>query len=171
MRLEATATVPVAPEDLYAVAADLRNLPAWWIEHLSAEVVTPAARLRDIVYSVRYRLVGALGVTATLTVVAARPARSLTYMWEGGGMRLAVGQDFAAYRDGTRTRLVADLAVGPAFLPISPLMVRLMQRRLRDELDRALATLGELAVARTAMRRSATRTSKNGGEGAASPPS
>lgn len=153
MRLEANATVPVAPEELYAVAADLRNLPAWWIEHLSAEIMTPAVRLRDAIYSVRYRLVGAIGVTATLTVVAARPGRALTYVWEGGGMRLAVGQDFEPAADGTHTRLVADLHVGRLLTPITPLVVRVMRRRLVDELDRALATLGELAVARTAMRR------------------
>jgi hypothetical protein len=37
--------------------------------------------------------------------------------------------------------------------PVSPLVTRLMRRSLRGELDRALATLGELASARTVVRR------------------
>ena len=158
MRLAATASSATAPEDLYAVAADLRNLPAWWIEHLSAEVETPAARLRDAIYSVRYRLPWGLVIDATCTVVAARPGRSLTYLWDGGGMRLAVGQDFEALEEGGSTmRLVADLAVTRALVPLSPVMLRVMRRRLSGELDRALSTLDELASARTAMGRGPQR--------------
>lgn len=144
----------VSCADLYSTAADLRNLPAWWIEHLSAEVVSPAPRLRDTVYSVRYRLWAGYTITATCTVVAARPGRSLTYTWEGGGMRLAVAQLFEPDGDGgTDTRLIADLHVGRAFEPVKGVVLRLMRRRLADELHRALATLEELAAARSVLRR------------------
>lgn len=152
----------VPPEEAYAVAADLHNLPAWWIEHLSADVETPAARLRDAVYAVRYRLPGGLVIGAVCTVVAARSGRSLTYMWEGGGMRLAVGQSFDAVPDGTRMHLIADLHVGRLLSPVSPLVIRLMRRRLAEEVPRALDTLVELVSARAALggrreRRSAGR--------------
>ena len=157
VRLAARARVDLSPADLYAVAADLRNLPAWWIEHLSAEICTPAARPRDAVYEVRYRLWGGYAITGTCTVVAARPGRSLTYTWEGGGMRLAVGQAFEPDDDGCATRLEVDLDVTRVFEPVRWIVLRLMRRRLRDELDRALLTLGELAAARSVMRRSAPR--------------
>jgi polyketide cyclase/dehydrase/lipid transport protein len=157
VRLEARAWVEVAPADLYAVAADLRNLPAWWIEHLSAEITTPAARLRDSVYEVRYRMWGAYVITGTCTVVAARPGRSLTYTWEGGGFRLAVGQEFEADEGGCDMRLEVDLHVGRVLEPFSWIVLRLMRRRLSDELGRALETLGELAAARSVMRRAAPR--------------
>jgi hypothetical protein len=153
VRLETRADLPVAAADLYAVAADLRNLPAWWIEHLSAEIETPAVKARDAVYRVRYRLPGGLVISAVCTMVAVRPGTSLTYLWTGGGMRLAVGQSFTPYRERTRTRLAVDLAVGNLMTPVSPLVTRLMRRSLRGELDRALATLGELASARTVVRR------------------
>jgi hypothetical protein len=154
MRLETTAVAEgVGPEAIYTVAADLRNLPAWWIEHLAAEVLTPAARLRDTVYSVRYRLPWGLVISATCTVVAARANRSLTYAWAGGGMRMAVGQEFEALGQDTRMRLVADLRVGRPLLPLAPMLVRLMRRELRGEIDRALSTLAELAAARAVMRR------------------
>ena len=157
MRLESTAVVPVTPADLYAVAADLRNLPAWWIEHLSAEVETPAVRARDAVYRVRYRLPGGLVITARCTVVAARPGRSLTYVWTGGGMRLAVGQSFTEYRSGAKTSLTADLAVDRVLAPVAPLVLRLMRHSLSGELERALVTLGELAGARSVVRRGGDR--------------
>ena len=157
MRLESTAVVPVAPPDLYAVAADLRNLPAWWIEHLSAEVETPAARARDSVYRVRYRLPGGLVIGAMCTVVAARPCRSLTYVWTGGGMRMAVGQSFAEHRSGCRTTLCADIAVDRILTPVAPLLTRLMGHSLSGEIERALETLGELAGARSVVRRASER--------------
>jgi hypothetical protein len=155
VRLEARAHVALSCADLYATAADLRNLPAWWIEHLSAEVVSPAPRLRDAVYAVRYRMWAGYAVSATCRVVAARPARSLTYTWEGAGMRLAVGQEFVPDGAvGCSTRLIADLHVGRVLTPMSWLVLRLMRRRLAEELERALATLSELAAARSVLRRS-----------------
>ena len=153
MRLEAWADVPVSPADLYGVAADLRNLPAWWIEHLDAQVEVPATRSRDAVYTVRYRLPFGWVITALCTVVAARTGRSVTYLWEGGGMRLAVGQSFERRGEGCRTRLMADLAVNRRLGLLGPVVQRLMRRSLSGELDRALTTLGELAVARTVVRR------------------
>jgi hypothetical protein len=157
VRLAARTRVEVSPADLYAVAADLRNLPAWWIEHLSAEICTPAVRLRYAVYEVRYRLWAGFAITATCTVVAARPGRSLTYTWEGGGLRLAVGQAFEPEGDGCDMRLEADLNVSRALEPVRWIVLRLMRHRLGEELDRAVTTLAELAAARTVMRRSAPR--------------
>jgi hypothetical protein len=157
VRLSARTRVDVSPGDLYAVAADLRNLPAWWIEHLSAEICTPAARLRDTVYEVRYRIWAGYAITATCTVIAARPGRSLTYTWEGGGLRLAVGQAFEPRDDGCDLSLEADLDVSRVLVPIRWVVQRLMRHRLRDELDRAVTTLAELAAARSVMRRAAPR--------------
>jgi hypothetical protein len=154
VRVEASADAGVRPADLFAVAADLRNLPAWWIEHLSAEVEVPAARLRDSVYRVRYRLPGGLVISALCTVVAARGGRSLTYVWEGGGMRMAVGQSFVARGDGARTRLIADLNTDRWLTPVGSVLTRLIGRGLDAELERALATLAELAAARAVVRRS-----------------
>lgn len=154
MRVHASADLAVAPADLYTLAADLSNLPAWWIEHLSAEVVTPATRARDAVYRVRYRLPGGVVISASCTVVAARFGRSLTYVWEGGGMRTAVGQTFAPGPEGCHTQLVADLSVAPWLAPLGPLVTRVMARALGEQLDRALLTLGELAAAKTVLRRS-----------------
>lgn len=153
MRVEATADCAVRPADLFAVAADLRNLPAWWIEHLSAEIEVPAARLRDSVYRVRYRLPGGLVIRALCTVVAARGGRSLTYVWEGGGIRMAVGQSFAAHGDGARTRLIADLNTDRLLTPVGAVVMRLVARDLESELERALATLADLAAARVVVRR------------------
>jgi len=155
VRLESTADVAVSCADLYTLAADLRNLPAWWIEHLSAEIEIPAVRARDAVYRVRYRLPGGLIISATCTVIAARQARSVTYVWEGGGMRTAVGQSFAPSRIGCRTCLVADVSVGRWLSLLGPLVTQLMRHNLRGELDRALLTLGELASAKTVLRRTA----------------
>jgi hypothetical protein len=153
VRVEAIADAAVRPGELFAVAADLRNLPAWWIEHLSAQVEVPAARLRDSVYRVRYRLPGGLVISALCTVVAARAARSVTYVWEGGGMRMAVGQSFAAHAGGTRTRLIADLATDRRLTPVGAVCTRLVGRGLEGELERALATLGELVGAGVVVRR------------------
>jgi hypothetical protein len=153
VRVEASADAAVRPVDLFAVAADLRNLPAWWIEHLSAQVEVPAPRLRDSVYRVRYRLPGGLVISAICTVVAARGGRSLTYVWEGGGMRMAVGQSFVAHGDGVRTRLIADLDTDRRLSPVASIVTRLMGRGLDAELERALATLVELAGAREVVRR------------------
>ncbi|HEY2705256.1 MAG TPA: SRPBCC family protein [Candidatus Dormibacteraeota bacterium] len=153
MRVEASADAGVRPADLFGVAADLRNLPAWWIEHLSAEVEVPAPRLRDSVYRVRYRLPGGLVISALCTVVAARAGRSLTYVWEGGGMRMAVGQSFTVHGEGTRTRLIADLATDRLLTPVGSVVTRLIGRGLVAELDRALANLTELAAARAVVRR------------------
>lgn len=157
MRLSARSRYDVPPADVYAVAADLRNLPAWWIEHLSADICTPAARLRDTVYEVRYRMWSGYTITATCTVVAARPARSLTYTWQGSGFRLAVGQSFAPAGDGCAVTLEADLDVSRVLVPLRWAIQRLMRHRLRGELERALVTLGELAAARSVMRRAAPR--------------
>jgi hypothetical protein len=154
VRVEASADAGVRPADLFAVAADLRNLPAWWIEHLSAEVEVPAARLRDSVYRVRYRLPGGLVISALCTVVAARGGRSLTYVWEGGGVRMAVGQSFIAHGDGARTRLIADLNTDRWLTPVGSVVTRLIGRGLDAELERALSTLAELAAARAVVRRS-----------------
>jgi uncharacterized protein YndB with AHSA1/START domain len=154
VRVESSADIDVRPADLFALAADLRNLPAWWIEHLSAEVEVPGRRLRDSVYRVRYRLPGGLVISAQCTMVAARAGRSLTYVWEGGGMRMAVGQSFAIQGEGTRTRVIADLAAERRLAPVATLVARLMGRGLDAELERALATLGELAAARAVVRRS-----------------
>lgn len=153
MRVEATADAGLRPADLFAVAADLRNLPAWWIEHLSAEVEVPAVRLRDSVYRVRYRLPGGLVISALCTVVAARAGRSLTYVWEGGGMRMAVGHSFEPHGDGTRTRLIAELNTDRLLTPVGSVVTRLIGRGLDAELERALATLAELAAARVVVRR------------------
>ncbi|HEV7466781.1 MAG TPA: SRPBCC family protein [Candidatus Dormibacteraeota bacterium] len=153
MRVEASADAGVRPADLFAVAADLRNLPAWWIEHLSAEVEVPAPRLRDSVYRVRYRLPGGLVISALCTVVAARAGRSFTYVWEGGGMRMAVGQSFIAHGDGARTRLIAELGTDRRLTPVGSVVTRLIGRGLVAELERALVTLTELAAARAVVRR------------------
>jgi hypothetical protein len=153
MRVEASADCAVRPTDLFAVAADLRNLPGWWIEHLSAEVEVPAVRLRDSVYRVRYRLPGGFVIRALCTVVAARGGRSLTYVWEGGGMRMAVGQSFAAHGEGARTRLIVDLNTDRRLNPVGSAVVRLMGRGMDSELERALVTLAELAAARAVVRR------------------
>jgi hypothetical protein len=153
VRVEASADAGVRPADLFAVAADLRNLPAWWIEHLSAEVEVPALRLRDSVYRVRYRLPGGLVISALCTVVAARAGRSLTYVWEGGGMRMAVGQSFTAHGDGARTRLIAELGTDRRLTPAGAVVTRLIGRGLVAELERALVTLTELAAARAVVRR------------------
>ena len=153
MRVEASADTGVRPADLFAVAADLRNLPAWWIEHLSAEVEVPAVRLRDSVYRVRYRLPGGFVISAHCTVVAARAGRSLTYVWEGGGMRMAIGQSFVAHGEGARTRLIVDLNTDRRVNPVGSVVVRLMGRGLDSELERALVMLAELAAARAVVRR------------------
>jgi Polyketide cyclase / dehydrase and lipid transport len=153
VRVEASADTAVRPADLFAVAADLRNLPAWWIEHLSAEVEVPAVRLRDSVYRVRYRLPGGFVISALCTVVAARGGRSLTYVWEGGGMRMAVGQSFLAHGEGARTRLIVDLNTDRRVNPVGSVVVRLMGRGLDSELERALVMLAELAAARAVVRR------------------
>jgi uncharacterized protein YndB with AHSA1/START domain len=153
VRVEATAEIDVRPVELFALAADLRNLPAWWIEHLSAEVEVPGRRLRDSVYRVRYRLPGGLVISAQCTMVAARAGRSLTYVWEGGGMRMAVGQSFAPQGEGTRTRIIADLLSEHRLAPVGTLVTRLVGRGLQAELERALVTLGELAAARAVVRR------------------
>jgi hypothetical protein len=153
VRVEASADAGVRPAELFAVAADLRNLPAWWIEHLSAEVEVPAPRLRDSVYRVRYRLPGGLVISALCTVLAARAGRSFTYVWEGGGMRMAVGQSFTAHGDGARTRLIVDLGTDRRLTPVGSVVTRLIGRGLVAELDRALVTLTELATARAVVRR------------------
>jgi hypothetical protein len=169
VRLATSAAVDeVPPGDVFAVAADLRNLPAWWIEHLHAEVVVPATRLRDTVYAVRYRMPWGFVISATCTVVAARGNRSLTYVWVGGGMRLAVGQQFEATPTGTAMRMAVDFHVGRVLSPMAPVIVRLMRRELRGEMDRALETLGELAAARSVMRRSGRQTGGGGDEPAPS---
>jgi uncharacterized protein YndB with AHSA1/START domain len=149
VRLTASSNVDVSPAELFAIVADLRNLPAWWIEHLSATVVTPSHRARDAVYEVRYRLPIGLVVSATCTVVAVRAPRSITYIWEGRGMRMAVGQSFVPSRSGCRTTLVADVAVNSRFRPISGMLARIMAATLGEEMQRALATLAEIASART----------------------
>ena len=149
MRLTASSNVDVSAPDLYSIVADLRNLPTWWIEHLSASVRTPSHRARDAVYEVRYRMPIGLVVSATCTVVAVRAPRSITYIWEGWGMRMAVGQSFVPSRAGCRTTLVADLAVNHRFRPVSGLLARVMGASLGEEMQRALATLAEIASART----------------------
>jgi uncharacterized protein YndB with AHSA1/START domain len=156
VRLTASSNVDVSPAELFTIASDLRNLPAWWIEHLSAEVRTPANRARDAVYEVRYRLPIGLVVSATCTVVAVRAPRSITYIWEGWGIRMAVGQSFAASRGGCRTTLVTDLAVNSRFRPLSGLLARVMSATMGEEMQRALATLAEIASARTIVRRAGT---------------
>ncbi len=148
MRLTASSNVDVSPAELFTIASDLRNLPAWWIEHLSATVTTPAHRARDAVYEVRYRLPVGLVVSATCTVVAVRAPRSITYIWDGWGIRMAVGQSFVPARSGCRTTLVADLAVSSRLRPVSGLLARVMGATLGEEMQRALATLAEIASAR-----------------------
>lgn len=157
LRLEVSADLPVAPADLYAISADLRNLPAWWIEHLSAEVEAPAVRLRDAVYRVRYRLRGGLVITGTCTVVAARSQRTLTYVWQGAGVRMAIGQTFLPAEGGCRAVLCAEMIVGMRIAPLGLVVSRLLRSTLTDEMERALETLGELAAARSVLRRSADR--------------
>jgi uncharacterized protein YndB with AHSA1/START domain len=153
VRLTASSNVDVSPAELFAIVADLRNLPTWWIEHLSATVTTPSHRQRDAVYEVRYRLPIGLVVSATCTVVAVRAPRSITYIWEGWGMRMAIGQGFVPSRNGCRTTLVADLAVNSRFRPVSGLLARIMAATLGEEMQRALATLAEIASARTIVAR------------------
>jgi len=155
VRFQATADVAVSPTELYAVAADLRNLPAWWIEHLNAEVEVPAVRARDAVYRLRYRLPGGLVITATGTVVAARPGRSLTYIWQGGGLRTAVGHTFMPQGDGCRTQLITDVTIDRWLFAVSPLVTAVIHQSLGPQLERALSTLGELVSARTIVRRRA----------------
>jgi uncharacterized protein YndB with AHSA1/START domain len=165
MRLTASSNVDVSPADLFAIVADLRNLPAWWIEHLSATVTTPSHRARDAVYEVRYRLPIGLVVSATCTVVAVRAPRSITYIWEGWGIRMAVGQSFVPSRAGCRTTLVADVAVNHRFRPVTGMLARIMGATLGEEMQRALATLAEIAAARTIVsRQSAERGAERGGE-------
>jgi uncharacterized protein YndB with AHSA1/START domain len=156
VRLTASSNVDVSPAELFAIVGDLRNLPSWWIEHLSATITTPSHRARDAVYEVRYRLPIGLVVSATCTVVAVRAPRSITYIWEGWGMRMAVGQSFAASRGGCRTTLVADLAVNSRWRPVSGLLARIMGATLGEEMQRALATLAEIAAARTIVSRQTT---------------
>ena len=153
MRLTASSNVDVSAADLFAIVADLRNLPVWWIEHLSATVTTPSHRARDAVYEVRYRRPIGLVVSATCTVVAVRAPRSITYIWEGWGMRMAVGQSFVPSRGGCRTTLVADLAVSGRWRPLSGTLVRIMGASLGEEMQRALVTLAEIAEARTIVAR------------------
>jgi uncharacterized protein YndB with AHSA1/START domain len=148
VRLTASSNVDLAPTELFAIASDLRNLPAWWIEHLSATVTTPSHRARDAVYEVRDRLPVGLVVSATCTVVAVRAPRSLTYIWDGWGIRMAVGQQFVPSRGGCRTTLVVDLAVNSRLRPVSSLLARVMGATLGEEMQRALATLAEIASAR-----------------------
>jgi uncharacterized protein YndB with AHSA1/START domain len=147
VRLTASSNVDVSPAELFTIASDLRNLPVWWIEHLSATVTSPAQRARDAVYEVRYRLPIGLVVSATCTVVAVRAPRSITYIWDGWGIRMAVGQQFVPARSGCRTTLVADIAASSRLRPLSGLLVRVMGATLGEELQRALATLAEIASA------------------------
>src|SRR5258708_34512850 len=95
VRLTASSNVDVSPAELFTIASDLRNLPVWWIEHLSATVTSPAQRARDAVYEVRYRLPIGLVVSATCTAVAVRGPRAITYIWDGWGIRMAGGQRVA----------------------------------------------------------------------------
>jgi uncharacterized protein YndB with AHSA1/START domain len=164
VRLTASSNVDVSPAELFTIASDLRNLPAWWIEHLSATVTTPAHRARDAVYEVRYRLPVGLVVSATCTVVAVRAPRSITYIWDGWGIRMAVGQSFAPSRSGCRTTLETDLAVSSRLRPLSGLLARVMGATLGEEMQRALATLGEIASARAivAPEPAAERTAERG---------
>jgi len=156
VRLTASSNVDVSATELFTIASDLRNLPVWWIEHLSATVTSPAHRARDAVYEVRYRLPIGLVVTATCTVVAVRAPRSVTYIWDAWGMRMAVGQQFVPARSGCRTTLVADLAATSRLRPISVLLVRIMGATLGEEMQRALATLAEVAAARAIVGRAPT---------------
>lgn len=153
MRLEVTADADVAPAELYAIAADLRNLPSWWIEHLSVEIAEPATRARDALYRVRYRLPGGVVISATCTVIATRAATSLTYAWVGGGLHVAVGQTFTTTPKGCRTMLIADVRVSRRLQLLGPGFVWYLRRSLEDELRRAVATLADSASARTIMRR------------------
>jgi uncharacterized protein YndB with AHSA1/START domain len=155
VRLTASSNVDVSPADLFAIVADLRNLPAWWIEHLSATITSPAHRARDAVYEVRYRVPIGLVVSATCTVVAVRAPRSITYVWEGWGVRMAIGQSFVPARAGCRTTLVADVAVNSRWRPVSGVLARVMGATLGEEMQRALATLAEIASARTIVGREA----------------
>jgi uncharacterized protein YndB with AHSA1/START domain len=164
VRLTASSNVDVLPAELFAIASDLRNLPSWWIEHLSATVTSPAHRARDAVYEVRYRLPIGLVVSATCTVVAVRAPRSITYIWDGWGIRMAVGQSFVPARHGCRTTLVADVAVTSGLRPLSGLLARVMGATLGEEMQRALATLAEIAAARTIVNRAQPRVASAGGE-------
>jgi len=177
VRLTASSNVDVSPEELFTIAADLRNLPVWWIEHLSATVTTPAHRARDAAYEVRYRLPIGLVVSATCTVVAVRAPRSITYIWDGRGIRMAVGQSFLPARNGCRTTLVADLAVSSWLRPLSGVIARVMGATLGEEMQRALATLAEVAAARAIVGRTPAaeraerpeRGERRGGRGRAAP--
>jgi uncharacterized protein YndB with AHSA1/START domain len=157
VRLTASSNVDVSPAELFTIASDLRNLPSWWIEHLSATVTTPAHRARDAVYEVRYRLPIGLVVSATCTVVAVRAPRSLTYIWDGWGIRMAVGQSFVPARSGCRTTLVTDIAVTSRLRPLGGLVARVMAATLGEEMQRALATLAEIASARAIVARTPAR--------------
>lgn len=163
MRLTASSNVDVSVPDLFAIVADLRNLPAWWIEYLSAEITAPSHRARDSVYEVRYRLPIGLVVSATCTVVAVRAPRSITYIWEGWGMRMAVGQSFVPSRGGCRTTLVADVAVNSRWRPVSGMLARIMAATLGEEMQKALATLAEIAAARTIVSREEVPERRRGG--------
>jgi uncharacterized protein YndB with AHSA1/START domain len=167
VRLTASSNVDVSPAELFTIASDLRNLPVWWIEHLSATVSTPAHRARDAVYEVRYRLPIGLVVPATCTVVAVRAPRSITYLWDGWGIRMAVGQQFVASRSGCRTTLVADLASTSRLRPDSLLLVRVMGATLGEEMQRALATLAEIAGARAIVGRAPAEPRRGRGRGRA----
>ena len=70
-------------------------------------------------------------------------------------MRRAGGQRFGPGRAGCRTTLGADLAVNSRWRPVAGMLARIMGTTLGEEMQRALATLAEIAAARTIVGRGA----------------
>lgn len=141
-RVEASARVPAAPDDVFAYLADLDNVSEWQQGVTAVQDTSDQPMGIGSTATVTRELMGQR-IEVPLTVTAYEPPRRLGIGSEVSGVRVQAVLDLAPAEDGTTELAFAMEIRGSGFTSfMEPMIASTARDEIRASLDRIAATFG-----------------------------
>ena len=145
-RVERRATLPAAPDAVFAYLSDLDRLPEWQAGIVEARRTSDGPLATGATATVTRELMGQR-VVAPLTVTTYEPPRRLGIGSEVSGVRVLATLDLAPAADGTSTDLAFAMEIrGSGF---TAFMESMIAGAAGGDIDASLARLAAVFAART----------------------
>jgi carbon monoxide dehydrogenase subunit G len=138
-RVEAAATIPASPGDVFAFLADPANLPRWQTGILSAERTSPDPVGVGSTARVVRELAGQR-LTVDLAVTQFEPGRHLTLQSAVSGIAIEASLDLAPHEEATDLRFTMTIRAQNLFMaPMEGMVAGAAEHDLADSLQRLQA--------------------------------
>jgi carbon monoxide dehydrogenase subunit G len=139
-RVERRATIPGAPEEVFAYLSDLENLPAWQTGVVEARLTsTGPIGIGSTAHVVR-ELMGQR-IEAPLTVTEYEPPRRMVVDSKVGGVGVSIALDLAAADLGTEVGVTAEIRGSGLTAFMEPMIASAAGSDLAVSLDRLRSAL------------------------------